>query len=133
MAKCKRELRKARLVILAEIDRLDKLRCKFCHLDSGYSPVEKSRCKCDSAVRVRKLGIQLNKLTRERKPDESIPKIDTMPESFEGLTIELYKKMKAAKMTDRDVVKRFRVGSRRLVEWKKVNGLSKKAKEGVTC
>lgn len=130
--KCKKQLSKARMAILAEIDKLEKSRCKVCQSTSEYSDSKKSHCKCQVAIKIRELGNQLNKLISERKPDESIPtipKIDRNHDSFENLTVKLYKKMKAANMNDRAIVKRYGIGSRRLVEWKKFHGLSRETKE----
>ncbi|MBO0586137.1 hypothetical protein [Sporosarcina sp. E16_8] len=132
MVKCKRQLRKDRLVILAEIDRLDKFRCIVCEPANGYPDSEKSHCMCQVAIKIRELGKQLYKLTSERKLDESIPtmpEIDKKQDSFEDLTVKLYGKMKAANMSDRAIVKGYGIGSRRLVERKKFHGLSAKTKE----
>lgn len=132
MMKCKKQLRKARQVTLAEIDRLDKFRCIVCAPSNDYTDSEKAHCKCQVAIKIRELGIQLSELISERKPDESIPtipKTDHKYDSFESLTVNFYKKMKAANMSDRAIVKRYKIGSRRLVEWKNFHGLSAKAKE----
>ncbi|KAA0944173.1 hypothetical protein FQ087_18795 [Sporosarcina sp. ANT_H38] len=128
MTMCKRELRKSRLAVLAKIDRLDAERCDFCINGDRNHSAAKSNCGCEAAVKIRQLGIHLYELTPVRKDDSGIW-IENLRKSeehvsFDTLTIELYRKMKVANMNDRAIVKFFRVGSRRLVKWKKDNGLS---------
>lgn len=131
----KLELRKSRLKILAEIDRLDKLRCSFCHVDAVATKIEKSSCTCESAVKVKKLGIQLNKLVSPRKTLES--KVIAVPDvsniKLEDFTVELYEKMKLAKLRDYDIRKLLGTGGTRFVKWKDENGLSKKSKGVGKC
>lgn len=127
----KHSLRKSRLEVLAEIDRLEKLRCDFCHLDAGFSPVEKSRCGCDAAVAIRKLGIRLNKLLSPRRDEdcEVLPPLNMDGLTIETITPELYKAMKLRKMTDTQIFKHLRIGGVRFNKWKKENGVGKKTKE----
>ena len=135
MVKCKQQLRKARLVILAEIDRLDKLRCGLCIPENGFSESEKSHCGCDSAVKVRALGIQLNELVSPRKTPET--KVIVVPDvsnvTLEDFTVELYEKMKLARLRDRDIRELLGVGGTRFVKWKDKNGMSKKSKGVGKC
>lgn len=125
----KLEMRKSRLKILAEIDRLDKLRCSFCHLDSGYTPVKKSRCKCDSAIKVHALGIKLNKLVSPRKTVEleviAIP--DLTGVTTENLTVEMYEQLKRARLRDIDIWRLLGIGGTRFRRWKDANGVSNKS------
>lgn len=134
----KLELRKSRLKVLAEIDRLDKLRCDFCSNEIvGNSYEEKSKCDCSAAVEIRGLGDQLMKLVSKQKVKEveldPIAELPPMP-NIEGLTInelsvEIYKQLKLWKMTDAQIKRKIRVGNDKFHKWKSDNRLSHKTKE----
>lgn len=51
------DMRKARLEILAEIDDLDKLRCKNCYGNlKQNAPISQIRCGCYASVKIRELA-----------------------------------------------------------------------------
>lgn len=54
-----------RLEVLAEIDRLENERCDNCRGPMGLNAkVDRYRCGCPAAVRIRKIGDKLNGVKR---------------------------------------------------------------------
>ena len=125
MTKKNRDMRRKRLEILLEIDRLDKLRCEFCATDSGFSSANKSICDCPSSVEVAKLGNQLMKLVSARKNAETKVKItpNFTDLTLENLTVKKYQEFKKQEVSDAAIFKGLGVGARRLNKWKIAKGL----------
>jgi len=122
----KLEIRKKRLWILAEINRLDGLRCGLCNDEiEGNSSGNRTNCPCPAAVEIRKIGEKLNKLVSNRKKIESElpPKPDAEGLTVDTLTIGIYKKFKASKMTDTQIMKQLCVGTKKFHKWKQEHGL----------
>lgn len=120
----KHDLRRKRLEILYEIDRLEKERCNFCADDALSHNTNKSSCDCHASVEVRKLGNQLLKLVSKRK--DAVVKV--IP-NFAGLTIdnltaEKYKEFKAQSVSDVLIMKNLNIGTHRFYKWKREVGLN---------
>ena len=124
----KLEMRRKRLEILSEIDRLEKDRCDFCIDEALSKNNNKSNCDCPASVEVLKLGNQLLKLVSSRKTTdlEDIKAPNMQHVTIKDLTVDLYKKMKLAKMRDVDIYRKAKVGSDTFYRWKTENGLTKK-------
>jgi len=120
------EMRKKRLWILAEISRLDGLRCDLCTDEiEGNSLGNRTNCDCAAAVKVRKLGEQLSNLVSNRKKIEFQlpPKPKAEGLTVETLTIDIYKKFKTSNMTDTQIMRELKVGTKKFHKWKRENGL----------
>jgi len=120
------EMRKKRLWILAEINRLDGLRCDLCTDEiEGNSSGNRTSCSCPAAVEIRKIGERLNKLVSNRKKIEVElpPKPNTEGLTLDNLTIGIYKKFKASNITDTQIMRELSVGTKKFHKWKKDNGL----------
>lgn len=126
------EMRKMRVRILSEINRLNEARCDLCTDEiEGNSSGNRTNCDCAAAVKVRKLGEKLSKLVSNRKKTEteSAPKVEVKkvfkPKlvKFENMTVDHYKNFKKNKMTDIQMMKHFGIGNRKFNKWKEENGL----------
>lgn len=122
----KKLLRSKRLAILMEIDKLEKLRCEYCSVDSGYTLDNKSKCDCHASAEIGKLGKELLKLVRKRgeaQISEDLPIVDVKTVTFENMTPDIYKSLKYQGLTDKVIYKNLKIGDRRLRAWKEENGI----------
>ena len=119
----KHEMRRKRLEILLEIDRLENERCDFCSSESWSYNSNKSNCDCAASVEVLKLGNKLMELVSNRKEAE----VKVIP-NFVGLTIdnltaEKYKEFKEQKVSDILIMKSLGVRHYRFYRWQREVGL----------
>lgn len=110
-------MRKQRLNILLEIERLNEQRCKHC-IDPQKA--NGGHCKCSAAIKVRKLGDELLTLTRPRHAD-AIAVLDNL--DYQDLTVKIYEDIKKFGMSDKDIYKTLKIGQTTWVNWKRSVGL----------
>lgn len=123
--KVRKQAKKERQIILAEIDRLEFERCGICVQFNSVSPLVKVNCKCEAAVKIRELGTRL-------EFRGAVKDLDPDSVTFDTLTVEQFWGLKALNMTDAQMLKLFKIGHKRLIKWKDDNGVSKRGKARLT-
>ena len=113
---CREARKQKRIEILDKIEKLNLQRCDQCtrHADSNGN---NSMCSCPAAVEVRKLGKELMQTTPRRVV------VEIMAIKDATLTVDSYKRLKQAGITDQRIAKHFDMGKSTLGRWKKDNDL----------
>lgn len=124
----KKDIKTQRLEILAKIDVLDKERCEKCI--GGQNTNEEMNCNCPAAVKVRKLGKEYASLATEVREKRMKALINEL--KCNGLSVELYQKLRETELTDKQIIAKSKMNKRDFVEWKADMKLTKTYKLGKT-
>lgn len=99
-----------RLDILKQIDAWDAKRCKKCETQHNHSHM----CMCKAAKEIRKLGVQYEAPSRERRQK----RIAELKKQFEKPTAEVYDALKCLDVDDKTLRKLLKLSDRQWQHWK---------------
>lgn len=116
-----KQIKRKRREILLKIDMLNKKRCDNC---AGYQGNESNtesvmQCKCDAAVKVRKLGERLGNLTRQRPWESKLKEI----KKKKSISVNEYLDLQFYNVHDVEITRVLNVSQSHFRKWKSEVGL----------